>query len=340
MHAHFVPGAWIEDLRRGAGPEGLALELRDGTEWLAHPEGYRYPVHAAFHDPSARLDAMGQLGIDRAIVSCSPTIFFYGLGRKAGIARSIEANDALADHVTAAPGRLAGLATLPMRDPDAAARELDRAVRELGLRGAAIGPVIGEVPLDDPRFTIVFDTAQALDVPLLLHPYYVGPRPGLADFYLTNLVGNPVETTVSLARLILSGALDRFPRLRLVAVHAGGFLPYQVGRLDHGWAVRSEPRGCVDPPSSYLRRFVYDTITHAPTALAFLVDLVGADRVAFGTDLPFDMMAGSLDTQLRGIELGPEGRRWIASGTAEAWFGMLDLPAASPRPSSAMRRTG
>jgi aminocarboxymuconate-semialdehyde decarboxylase len=222
-----------------------------------------------------------------------------------------------------------------MNEPVAAARELERAVRELGLRGASIGPVVGDIPLDDPRCAPVLEAAQALDVPLLLHPYYVGPRPGLPEFYLTNLIGNPLETTIAVARLILSGTLDRLPRLRLVLVHAGGFLPYQVGRLDHGWEVRPESKGCVERPSSYLRRFVFDTITHEPAALGFLVGFVGADRVAYGTDLPFDMMDGPLDAQLGPLELPPDQRQAIASGTAEAWFGTIGRGADRPSPPSA-----
>jgi aminocarboxymuconate-semialdehyde decarboxylase len=107
---------------------------------------------------------------------------------------------------------------------------------------------------------------------------------------MTNLTGNPLETCVAASRLILSGFLDRHPSLRLVLVHGGGFLPYQIGRLDHGFRVRSETRAAIDaPPSSYLRRFWYDTITHASAPLGFLSGLVGFDRVMMGTDLPFDM---------------------------------------------------
>jgi aminocarboxymuconate-semialdehyde decarboxylase len=335
IHDHCIPTGLIEAARRGDHPAGLTVAAIDGADWLVHPEGYRYPITATFFDPSARLAEMATHGIDGAVVSVSPTIFFYNLTGDAAVRHARETNDAIAEHVAAAPDRLIGLATLPMTEPEAAARELERAVADLGLRGAAIGPVVGNVPLDDRRCDPVLAAAEALDVPLLLHPYYVGPRPGLPDFYLTNLIGNPLETTISAARLILSGTLDRFPRLRLTLVHGGGYLPYQVGRLDHGWEVRSESKGSALRPSDYLRRFVFDTITHEPAALGFLVDLVGADRVAYGTDLPFDMMDGSLDDQLGSLSITADQRRAIASATAEAWFGPIGFDPDRPGPTIA-----
>lgn len=334
IHDHCIPAGLIDAARRGEGLGGLTVARREDEEWLIHPEGYGYPIAPTFFDPAARLAQMDGLGIDVALLSVSPTIFFYGLAPNAAVAYARETNEAVAEHVAAAPDRLAGLATLPMSDPEAAARELERAVRDLGLRGASIGPVVGDLPLDDPRCAPVLEAAEALDVPLLLHPYYVGLRPGLPDFYLTNLVGNPLETTIAVARLILSGTLDRLPRLRLALVHAGGFVPYQVGRLDHGWEVRPESKGCAERPSSYLRRFVFDTITHEPAALGFLVGFVGADRVAYGTDLPFDMMDGSLDAQLGPLELPPDQRQAIASSTAEAWFGTIGSGTEEPSPAS------
>jgi aminocarboxymuconate-semialdehyde decarboxylase len=136
----------------------------------------------------------------------------------------------------------------------------------------------------------VLAAAERLDVPLMLHPYYVGAKPGLEDFYLVNSMGNPLDTSVAAVRLIHSGALDRFPALRVGLVHAGGFLPYQLGRFDHAFAVRAEARVAIDrPPSSYLDRFWMDTITHGDEALRFLAERIGPDRLYIGTDQPFDM---------------------------------------------------
>jgi aminocarboxymuconate-semialdehyde decarboxylase len=139
--------------------------------------------------------------------------------------------------------------------------------------------------------------------------------------YLTNLVGNPLDTGLCAARLILSGTLDRHPGLRLMLAHGGGYFPYQVGRLDHGNSVRSELGLCELRPSEYLRRFAFDTIVFSPRALRFLVDLVGSDRVAYGSDEPFDMRGGSAGSQVRRAGLSRDEQAQILGGTAAAFLG-------------------
>jgi aminocarboxymuconate-semialdehyde decarboxylase len=330
VHAHLIPRDVVERAAAGDGLDGLGATRENGTLTIRHRQGYAYPFADEFHDAGARLARMDAMGIDAAVVSISPTFYFYWIAAGEGAAYARATNETIARHVAAAPDRLAGLATLPMQDPTTAADELERAVRDLGLRGASVGPRVDDAYLDHDRFWPVLERAEALDVPLLLHPFYVGLRPGLPDFYLTNLIGNPLESTIGAARLILSGVLDRFPRLRLVLTHGGGFLPYQIGRLDHGHRVRPESRGSRRPPSEYLRRFVFDTVTHRPEVTGFLVSLVGADRVAFGTDLPFDMMAGPIADQLP-PDLAPADRSLVESGTAQAWFGVF---APTPQPTA------
>jgi len=289
IHTHFIPPEFVADARAGRALDRITVERRDGAEWLAHPQGYRYPLSPEFFDVRAKHREMDRLGIDRAVLSLTPTLFFYWLEAAAAREFCQQANTSMAAFV-AQSDRLDGLAVVPLQDPDGATAELRRAVTELGLRGAEIGTTMEDVPLDDRRFDGFFDAAEALDVPVMLHPYYVGVRRQLADFYMTNLTGNPLETCIAASRLILSGFFDRHPRLKVVLVHSGGFMPFQIGRLDHGFRVRPETKSAISsPPSGYLRRFWYDTITHASTPLKFLIELAGKDRVVLGTDLPFDM---------------------------------------------------
>jgi aminocarboxymuconate-semialdehyde decarboxylase len=325
VHTHFAPLDVLMAARRGQGFDGMTAERDGGQEWLVHRQGFRWPVPPVFYDLTARLAAMDQRGIGHAVLSAAPQLFMYWAdgGDAAGFCRGV--NDALAGFAAGSGGRITAVATLPMQDPAAAVAELRRAVTELGMRGAEIGPDVVGIPLDAPGPRTVLAAAAGLGVPLIVHPYYVGPRPGLADFYLTNLIGNPLATTVCAARLIFSGVLDELGTLRLVLTHGGGYLPYQIGRLDHGHRVRPEAKDCVHPPSAYLARFWFDTVTHAPGPLRFLAGTVGTGRVVYGTDFPFDMAAGPLTEQLAGTGLSPADTELIAGRNAAALFG-LTLP--------------
>lgn len=322
IHTHFIPPEFVTDARAGRARDHIAVERRDGIEWLVHPQGYRYPLSPEFFNLEAKLREMDRVGIDAAVLSLTPTLFFYWLDAGAAADFCRLANDALAAFV-AQSERLHGVAVVPLQQPEAAAAELRRAVRDLGLRGAEIGTTVEQVPLDDRRFDPFFAAAAELDVPVILHPYYVGTRPNLGDFYMTNLTGNPLETCVAASRLILSGFLDRHPALKLILVHAGGFMPYQIGRLDHGFRVRPETNAAISsPPSSYLRRFWYDTITHAGTPLRFLIDLVGGNRVVLGSDLPFDMADVHFREHLSAARLDPGTLDAVTGANAVALFGL------------------
>lgn len=323
IHNHFIPPELVADARKSAVLDGITLDRAGGQDWLVHPQGFRYPLNPGFYDLDYRVAEMDKLGTDFQVVSIAPPMFLYWAESSIAVDFAKLANDSLAKFVGESGGRMAAVATLPMQEPDAAAAELERAVTELGLCGAEIAPVIERTPLDDSSIARVLETAQRLGVPLILHPTYVGDKPGLEDFYLTNLVGNPLDTCVSAARLIFSGVLDRLTSLELVLMHGGGFFPYQIGRFDHGYRVRAESSGPAQQPSNYLTRFTYDTVTHDPRALDFLIKLVGADRVAYGTDYPYDMAGGSLPNQLADIQLAPEDHQRIAAANAQRLF---DLP--------------
>jgi aminocarboxymuconate-semialdehyde decarboxylase len=159
------------------------------------------------------------------------------------------------------------------------------------MRSVEIGTSVAGLNLDDPRFDGIWAELAASDFLVLLHPPRVtAAAPRLGRYFLNNLIGNPLENVLAAASLIFGGVLDRHPRLRIVLPHGGGFCPYQVGRLDRGFAGKSECREhLAQPPSEYLRRFWYDTITFRPDALRFLAELVGTDRLVFGTDYPFPM---------------------------------------------------
>jgi aminocarboxymuconate-semialdehyde decarboxylase len=201
---------------------------------------------------------------------------------------------------------------LPMQAPDKAADELRRAITSLGLRGAMIGSNVEGKNLDDPGFEPLWATAATLDAWMMIHPGHVAGADRLRSYYLTNLIGNPLDTTIAAACLIFGGVLARHPKLKFVMVHGGGFIPYQGGRWVHGWQVRPEPKVHLkESPAPYLDRFVYDTILHSRTSLEFLISSVGAARVFLGSDYPYDM--GMLDCvkQVRALGISAADRDMI-----------------------------
>jgi aminocarboxymuconate-semialdehyde decarboxylase len=325
VHCHFVPPDLVGELA-AAPVHGVSLEQRDGARWLSHRQGYAYPLHDEFLGGEAKLADMDRRGIDVSLLSIAPPLLHYDLGPDEGEAFARRVNDALAKAAAGSSGRLPAVATVPLQDPERAARELRRAVEELGAVGVEIGATMEGRQLDDDAFLPFWEAADSLAVPVILHPYYVGPKPGLTDYYLTNLYGNPLETGLAALRLIFSGLLDRLARLRILLVHAGGFLPYQVGRYDHGWRVRQEPkRNILRPPSEYLDRFYFDTITHDDHFLGSLTELVGPEHVLLGTDLPFDMSDPEMVDRVGRVASSEEERRRIVGGNAIDLFGIHEL---------------
>jgi aminocarboxymuconate-semialdehyde decarboxylase len=290
---------------------------------VVHQEGYRYPLEPAFHDEAALLDSLHERGARGAVVSPAPPLFGYDLERSVSIASARLTNDGVAALATRHPGELAGFGTLPLGSPEDAVAELSRAVSELGLLGAQVGPIAAGRWLDDPALLPVLERAQDLDAILFVHPYYTGPKPGLEEYYLTNLVGNPLDTALCASRLVLSGTMDRVPEVRIMLAHGGGYLPYQAGRLTHGNKVRPELGICARVPTEYLSRFLYDTIVFDPVSLRFLIDRVGVERVVYGSDEPFDMSGGSVAAQLDGAGLSPDELEAIAGGNIARETGFL-----------------
>ena len=257
---------------------------------VVHDQGYAYPLFDEFTDPEAKLQAMDRKGIDTSILSPPPPLFYYWADPETATRTARLVNDGIAELVAENPERLRGMATLPMQDAGAAIDELERVVTLHGFRAVEVGTSIEGSQLTGEEFRPILERASDLGILVLAHPYYVGAKQGLEDYYLTNLLGNPYDSTVMIANLMFSGLLDELSDLKICVAHGGGFAPYQIGRLQHGHGVRPETRSLTKTtPEELLGRLFFDTITFNPLALRYLLDLVGAEHVVLGTDAPFDM---------------------------------------------------
>jgi aminocarboxymuconate-semialdehyde decarboxylase len=210
-----------------------------------------------------------------------------------------------------------------MQAPEKAAAELRRAMTSLGLRGAMIGSNVGGKNLDDPSFEPLWAAAAELDAFFMIHPGNVAGMDRLRSYYLNNLIGNPVDTTIAAACLIFGGVLERHPNFKPVMVHGGGFTPYQGGRWVHGWHVRPEPKVHLKhSPEKYLDRFRYDTICHSKPSLEFLIATAGADRVFLGSDYPYDMGMMDCVQHVRSLDIAAADRDAILGGHAASLLGL------------------
>jgi aminocarboxymuconate-semialdehyde decarboxylase len=292
IHSHYIPVALIDRIRldgrahsinlsEDGGSPRVSFAGRDASQSL--PEGML--------DLDGRLRWMDERGIDIQVVS--PWIDFsaYTLDPDDGawLARCL--NELMAEVVSARPDRFRAMATVPLQDPTLAAEELAHAASDFQMRGVQIATSVRDKQLDDAALSPFWNAAAELDAFVLIHPSGSMGADRLSRYFLTNIVGNPAEETAAAAHLIFGGVLDRHPRLNVCLTHGGGFLPYQIGRQDRGFASKAEltARHLTRPPSEFLRRFWYDTIVHSTAALRFLVDRVGTDRVLLGSDYPFPM---------------------------------------------------
>jgi aminocarboxymuconate-semialdehyde decarboxylase len=283
VHNHVIPESVLRLLRDDA-----AYSTTFDHDRIAIPGAPPFVLQASFSDPDAKLRELDANGLDAAVISIVPFLFFYQLDRVAADLISRATNNGLHTFAAAAPDRFRWMAHVPLAAPLMAANVLEEAAR-MGAAGVEIGSNVAGRRLDDAEFEPFWAAAEREQLPVMIHPAYNEEHSGLDRYYLQNVIGNLLETTIAVERLICSGTLDHHPGLRILLVHGGGYFPYQAGRLRHAATVRSELRGCPSDPWAYRGRVLVDTITHDSQALAYLVSRMGPENVLLGSDLPFDM---------------------------------------------------
>jgi aminocarboxymuconate-semialdehyde decarboxylase len=292
--------------------QGFALTFPSRDSRTTWPEGG--------HNVDLRLEDMARTGVDVQAISPFVGTFLYEIPAKVNVEFCKVYNEQFADLKRAHPGKFAPLATVPLQDGQAAADELERAVRQLGLHGVATSTSLADSNLDDARLEPFYAKLNELQVPWFIHPSFTPIASRAPRYYLTNFIGNPLETTIAVATLIFGGVMERYPNIRCWTPHAGGFVPYQFGRFDHGYEWRPEPKGNITkPPSQYLGAFLFDIIAHSQPALDYLVQTFGAERVYLGTDYPFDMGLPDPGGTVQAIRTTDDaGKSKISEGNARA----------------------
>jgi aminocarboxymuconate-semialdehyde decarboxylase len=326
IHAHALIGkaeeiARQEDRWRREAQEAARLAGKESSE---HNQRLMQTAYlAGLTRVEARIASMDAMGIDVQAVSPMPTQYHYWAEREAAEKIVAATNKGIAAICKSRPERLVGLGSVAMQFPELAADQLEHAMSELHLKGVIISTAVGAAELADLRLEVFWAKAEALGAVVFIHPMGCSLGARLTPYYLSNVIGNPAETTVALAHLIFSGMLDRHPGLKIVAAHGGGYFPFYTARFDHGWCVRPEAHTCANAPSTYLRKIWFDALVYTPEQLEYLIRRAGAGNVVLGTDFPFDMGMEDPNGLLNAVAgLSDDDRAMIRGGNASQLLGL------------------
>ncbi|MDR7492417.1 MAG: amidohydrolase family protein [Armatimonadota bacterium] len=321
VHAHIIPAG----LTRDAAPEEAwrPRVWRDDGRPVIEVGGRQIrSVVSEIVDPDGILEAAAAAGVDCVVLSPWISLYRDDVSPQDALRTCRLCNEALARLAERRRGRLVALGMIPLQDPALAAREMAEAAAA-GLRGAIVPASVGGTYLGDDRFRPVWEAAAGLGAVVFIHPTTRGfSHPAFADYYLWNAVGNPLETTIAAAHLVMSGVLEAYPTLRILLAHGGGALPALRGRLARAYQVQPAARARLrEPPEASLHRLYYDTVTHDARVLKALVEFAGADHVALGSDSPFDMGDPHPVETVRALGLSPDQEDAVLGGTAARLLG-------------------
>ena len=342
LHTHILPPPerWPDLEARTGYPGWISLRQHRPccAEMIVDGKVFR-EIQSNCWDPSVRvrdMDAVPTLAggaVRVQALSTVPVMFSYWAKARDGLDVSRWLNDHLAEVVGDSPERFVGLGTLPMQAPELACAELERCVRDLGLRGVQIGSHVERWNLSDPALFPVFETASRLGASVFVHPWDMMGKDEMPKYWLPWLVGMPAESSRAICSLIFGGVLERLPSLRVCVAHGGGSFPFTLGRVAHGFECRPDlcaidnqvnPRAYVrDPATGRPARFFVDSLVHDRAALRYLIELMGAERVALGSDYPFPLgedRPGELIASLDGLDEPTRSR--LMAGTAREFLGM------------------
>ena len=320
LHTHILPPSW-PNLRERYGYGGF-VELEHFAPCRARMviDGRAFrEVADNCWDPARRLEECDREGVHVQVLSTVPVMFSYWAKSNDGQDLSRILNDHLAWVVATNPKRFVGLGTVPLQNPDLAIAELERCVVDLRLAGVEIGTHVNAWNLDHPELFPFFKRAAELGAAVFVHPWEMLAPERMPKYWLQWLVGMPTETTIAICSVIFGGVLERLPNLRICFAHGGGSFPGTLGRIEHGFHARPD-LVAVDnphPPSKYLDRFYVDSLTHDAEGLRLLLRLMGANRIALGSDYPFPLGEDRPGTLIESMaDLPPDAKEWLLHRTA------------------------
>ncbi len=320
-HNHFYPPQYLEAIQ--SGPSNVKVTFDRGNNPLLHYPGDYNIVVPEHRDIDRRAEVLEEVGVDRQVLSfTTPGVHIESPERAAELARLV--NDSFAEIAKHYRDRFSAFATLPLNDPDSSVAEMERVFTELGFKGVTLHSNVNGIELSDKRFWPLFAKANELGAVMDIHPSFPVGVEAMTDYWLMPLVGFPFDTTLTAAKLVFSGLVERFPKIKWILGHLGGAIPYLAERLDRGFYAFKECRENINKvPSEYLKEFYYDTVNFDTKALSLAIDFAGADHLVAGSDYPHQI--GSLTKMKSSIEeldISDQEKSAIFGGNAARLLGL------------------
>jgi len=326
IHTHILPRDW-PNLKERYGYGGFVqLEHRGtGCAHMIIDGNFFREVGPNAWDTETRISECNLHGVQVQVLSTVPIMFSYWAKPQHTFDLSKLLNDHIASVVADHPERFIGLGTLPMQSPALAIRELERCVTELHLPGVQIASHINEWNLDDEHLFPFFQAAQDLNAAIFVHPWDIMGKDSMQKYWLPWLVGMPAESSLAICSMIFGGIFERLPNLRVAFAHGGGSFPATIGRIEHGFHVRPDLVAIDNAinPREYLGKFWLDSLVHDPVMLKYIVELIGRDKVALGSDFPFPLgehVPGRLIESV--ADFDQQTKRMLLANNAFEWLGI------------------
>ena len=325
IHTHIIPHNLNELISTFNDSRFLSMHFIDDHNAMLKKDGddFRKVSCNCWHPPE-RIEDCLKTGVDVQVLSTIPVLFSYWAENNEALELSRFLNDHIHQITKETQKTFLGLGTIPMQNVDFAIQEMDRCIKELNFPGIQIGSNINGDNLNEEKFDQIFKYAEQIDCSIFVHPWEMLGTSEMKKYWLPWLVGMPAETSRAMCSLIFGGVLEKYPNLKFAFAHGGGSFPFTMGRIDHGYNMRPDLCAIDNSilPSDYLGKFYIDSLVHDENALMFLIDQMGHEKIALGSDYPFPLGEKNPGKIIQNLNVSEKIKQRMLAGTALEWLGL------------------